>query len=114
MWPRLRPYEWSHQIGKYLYNSFPNGQTIIGHEYLKIGDDLRKNFRILFAGLFDESNQELSDVLRSILLEPDDLVQKVVQQVRVLLEKDVINGYGWRLFTAHVLPVVFVYFGFFV
>jgi len=73
------------QIGKYLYDAFSNGQTIICHEDLKIGDDFRKNFGILFTSLFDESDQELSDILRSIFLEADYLVQKVVQQVWVLL-----------------------------
>ena len=68
----------------YLDHSLANSEDVVGHEDPEIGDDLRQSFLVLLASLLDEADQEFSNLLRSVLLKPEDLVQKVVQETGVL------------------------------
>lgn len=42
-------------------------------------------------GFFHESNDAFLDINRSVILEGNDLIQKVVQQLRVLVNDQLLN-----------------------
>ena len=62
----------------YLNDPLFDGKYVIHHQDLEVGDHFRQNFRIFLAGVLNEADQKLSDVLRSIFLESEHLVEKVV------------------------------------
>jgi hypothetical protein len=74
-------------FGAYLNDPLPDVENVVSHEDPKIGDHFRQDFWILLAAFLDESDQKLSNFLRSVLLKSNDLVKKIVEKARILKAK---------------------------